>query len=364
MRNRPDIAVIGAGCIGLATAEALAERGESVALYESGRPGQGQSAGQGRVFRHAADDPRVVSLAAESRELWRGLEERLGEEMISRDGVLALGEAALGRLSTLEERGIHARRIGPDEISERHPLLAGFGGDGVFDEAGGAIRTLSFIRLLSQRLADSFEFDEVIAVRPTGAETVEVRVPGHRAEYSRVIVCAGRGTAQLARGAGLDVPVDLACHIRSTFEVAGEAPDRVACLLDSAGEWGDESVYAAPAPGCDRYSIGLAEVMEVREDGSVVDPAQFAAHEERMIEYAKRALPGLNPQPVEVLHCWATSLPWNEDAFAIWEHEGLLIVGGHNIWKMAPVIGAALAEAAAGGEVREEMRPEARLGEA
>lgn len=364
MADGADIAVVGAGCIGLATAEAIARRGERVALYESGMPGQGQSAGQGRVFRHASDDERIVRLAAESRELWTELEDRLGEELISRDGVVALGESALERLGILEKVGVRARRIGPEEIAERHPLLARAGVDAVFDETAGAIRTLAFIRLLSERLADSLETQEVIAVRPTGSGAVEVRVPGHRAVYERVVVCAGRGTAQLARGAGMDVPIELFCHIRSTFRVTGDPPERVAALLDGAGEWGETGVYAAAGPGNDRYSIGLAEVMEVREDGSVVDPAQFGVLEQRVIEYARKAMPGLDPEPAEVLHCWATTLPWGEDAFAVWEYEGLLVLGGHNIWKMAPVIGEALAEAATGGEVREEMRPEARLGDA
>ena len=40
-----------------------------------------------------------------------------------------------------------------------------------------------------------------------------------------------------------------------------------------------------------------------------------------------------------------------------------VLTGGHNLWKMAPVLGEALAEAAVGDGVREEMRVEARLGD-
>ena len=46
-------AVVGAGIVGLAAAHALRARGADVTLYESGPPGGGQSAGQGRIFRHA-----------------------------------------------------------------------------------------------------------------------------------------------------------------------------------------------------------------------------------------------------------------------------------------------------------------------
>ena len=85
--------------------------------------------------------------------------------------------------------------------------------------------------------------------------------------------------------------------------------------------------------------------------------------ERRLIDYVGRALPGLRPEPVEEVHCWATDLPWNEDAIGIWQQDDIIAIGGHNLWKMAPALGRILAEAAAGGEVREELRSESRLGE-
>lgn len=361
--NRPEIAVIGAGIVGLAAADALLERGEQVVVYDVGPPGHGQSAGEARIFRHAHDDPRLVRLAVESRELWRGMEARFGEELVSPDGGVSIGESALERLLTLEELDVAAHKLDENELHKRMPLLAEFDGDAVLDEGAGSIRTRAAISLLSDRVGDALVPGEVLAVRPSGNGKVEVRTGADSSEYSRVIVCAGRGTAALARGAGRSLPIALACHMRCTFGVSGDPPERISTFQDGAGVWGETGIYAAPQPGNARFAVGLAETMEVNEDGAVVDPARFAEHEARVRAYVAKALPGLVPDPVELLHCWVTELPWSADAFAIWEHEGIVLTGGHNLWKMAPVLGEALAEAALGEGVREEMRPEARLGD-
>ena len=74
-----------------------------------------------------------------------------------------------------------------------------------------------------------------------------------------------------------------------------------------------------------------------------------------------RALPGLEPDPVEARHCWVTELPWSPDGFAVWEIGGLLVFGGNHLFKHAPALGRTLAGAALDG-VPDELRPEARLG--
>jgi sarcosine oxidase len=181
------------------------------------------------------------------------------------------------------------------------------------------------VAALAGALGDRLVRDEVIAVEPDGT----VRAAAATSDYDRVIVCGGLETPRLS---GLRLPVVESIHTRYAYRVRGEAPARLACLVDSRGAYGD------PLPGNDRYAVGAP-------DG-----------------YVAQALPGLEPEPVEARTCWVTELSWGPDAFAVWEQDAVLAVAGSNLFKHAPLLGRELAAAALGDGLREELRPEASLG--
>jgi sarcosine oxidase len=362
MTGGADVGVIGAGIVGLATAYALTEQGASVVVYERGVPGNGMSGGESRIFRHAHDDRRWIDFAVQARGIWREWEERFGAELLSRDGVVALGPAAERRLEPMRDAGVRAFLVDAGELAQRLPLLASGRGSAVLDEDGGAIRTRATIDALSAALRDRIVFEEVLSVRATASDTVEVRAGGSTAEHGRVVVCAGRGTAALARGAGLPLPMRQAAHVRLTYSVRGEPPDRLACLLDSsASSTGPLGAYADPMPGNAAYAVGLGDT-PAHEDGSLIDAAALAAIAQQTTDYVARSLTGLEPNPIDVRHCWVTELPWHIDGFAVWERGALLVLAGNNLFKHAPALGRALARAALGQGLAPSLQPEAKLG--
>jgi sarcosine oxidase len=336
--------------------------GAAFDVYERGVPGNAQSGGESRIFRHAHDDRRLVGLAAESRRMWRDWEVEFRRELLSRDGVISIGPQAERHLGVmLSAGGVRAIQIAGSDAAEHLPLLAGLETTALFDEDGGVIRARAAIEELVGRTREHLVFDEVMSVRLLPNDSVELRAGGVAREYARVAVCAGRGTAALARGAGIPLPIRQALHVRLTYPVRGEPPARLACLLDGSGLFGEPSAYADALPGNRLYAVGLDETA-VHEDGSVSEPSALASIEDRTSAYVARALPGLDPNPVDVRHCWVTELPWSVDGIGVWEAGGLLLVAGANLFKHAPVLGRTLARALTGDQLAETFRPEAKLG--
>lgn len=365
MATGTDVAVIGAGIVGLATAYSLQRAGVSVTVYEAGEPGGGQSAGDSRIFRHAHADPRLARFAARSRGLWREWGDDLDAELVSLDGAVALGPSLDEKLDVLRDvGGVDARPIDAAELADRLPLLAAYDGPAMLDASGGSIHAATAVERLVERLGDALVRDHVLAVRPTGSGTVEVRTGARCAEHGHVVVCAGRGTTAIAHGLGLSLPVRHAAHVRLTFAVDGPAPGVLATLQDSSGVFGETGVYAAASPDRTRYGVGIVEEVPVNGDGQAVDAASLHALAERTVAYVRRALPGLDPNPVGHVHCWVTTLPWGDDGVAAWQRDGVTLVAGHNLFKQAPALGEVLAEVATGGAVPAELTPDARLGHA
>lgn len=360
-----DVAVIGAGIVGLSAARFLQERGLSVTVYDSGPPGLGQSTGQSRLFRHAHDDTRMIDLAVRARTLWDEWSDEFGTELVSGDGAVALGDTAAKRFIPL---GAHpktpVRALDSGELRSLMPLLADYEGPAMFDERAGAIRTHAAIAGLTAGVSDSLVTDHVLAVRTLGADVIEVRTGAQVSTHGAVVVCAGRGTAGLAAAAGISTPVRVAAHARASFRLREPGLASLPNLQDGSGAFGETGVYAAAYP--DRSAMGLGTSAEVvpNEFGGVSDPNRLAAVADQAATYVAKALPGLDPEPIGFVHCWVTTLPWGDDGVAIWQADNTYFMVGHNLFKHAPVLGDTLAQSVTESKVPELFRPESLLGQA
>src|SRR5262245_18514688 len=343
MKARAEVAVVGAGIVGLAAAEALTRSGVDVRCFEAAEPGSGQSAGDTRVFRHVHDRADLVELATLARHGWDVWGERAGSPLVGSDGVLFASPQAEAVADLLRDAGVEHRLVNAQEQRKLLPILAPPGGPALYDVRGGAIRAREAISALASWLGNRLVRERVVAVDREG--TVETL--SGTARFERLVVCAGADTPGLAAPLAVELPLEIRDHTRATFRVQ-DGNDALACWMDRTNVYG-ATVYSGPVQSLSGFAVGLAT-----EDS---DPVGSVA---RIRHYVERALPGLDPEPIEMIKRRLTILPWHPDAFAVWEAGAVLVFAGHNLFKFAPVLGELLADACRSGEIPAELRPPTR----
>jgi glycine/D-amino acid oxidase-like deaminating enzyme len=348
MRHKAEVAVVGAGIIGLATAYELMRRGVDVRVFEAARPGAGQSAGRTRIFRHSHRRLELVQLAVEARARWEDWEQRLGVRLLGREGLLLTGPSAEEVAALLAAAGAPGRLLDERAQAEVMPILRPPWGPALLDELGGSTDVRAAVDGLAAALGKRIILAEVFAVG-TGEPAVVETSEGIW-EAGRVVLCAGAAVGALGPAAGIEIPLTVTCHARVTFRVREPSlAGRLPALQEQTGTFG-ETVYAAAFPGEPFYAVGLSG------EGSDVPlcPGRDAAAEtlvDRIAAYAREALPGLDPDPDSVRLCLQTLLPGGSDNFGVWRSGTVLALAGDNLFKFAPLAGRVLAGVACGESI-------------
>lgn len=357
------VAVIGAGIVGLSTAFALRRRGIPTRIYERGEVGGGQSAGGTRIFRLNHADRRLIALASTARDLWLGWEQEAGRELLGRSGVVVAGPTADDRLAGVLDAGGDAVRADTGAQRSALPAFAGLPEPAFIDRGGGPIWTETALGWLAGSLRDVLTRSEVLAVIPNKSGATEVVTP-HGGELHRlVIVAAGQDTHRIAATTGVTVPIERTLHARGMFAVRDRSTRVLAALQDSTGHYA-HSVYGSPLPNGDHYAIGLSGNEGELDPSSANPTTKIQAVREGLVDYVKRAMPGLDPDPVAWINCWVTRLPWGSDALACYTDGTNLFIAGHNLFKLAPALGELLATAAEDNTFPIDLSDSRRLGRA
>jgi (S)-2-hydroxyglutarate dehydrogenase len=212
-----DLAIVGAGIVGLATARELQRRepgARVVVLEREDRVGVHQT-GSNSGVAHAGIYYRPGSLKAKlCVEGLRRLYEFCDEHGVAYERcgkvIVALDQGELSRLDELERRGRAngvpgLRRIGPDELRELEPHAAGIDAlhspqTGIVDFAGVARALAAEVEAQGGVVATSCAVDGF--ARRNGRTSISHACGETRAR--QVIVCAGAWADRLAVSAGAD----------------------------------------------------------------------------------------------------------------------------------------------------------------
>ncbi|WP_411374584.1 FAD-dependent oxidoreductase [Arthrobacter sp. MPF02] len=360
MIDSSDYVVVGAGLAGAATAWQLAARGHQVTLLERDVPAahDGSSHGSARIFRYAYPDPFYTRAVLESKGLWDVLAQEAGTQLITTTGAVDYGpERNPAQLAeVLAGVGIDHELLSAAEARQRWPQIAfdtgvlWHPGAGVID-AETAVNAM--VALAVRNGAEVLTGWNLASVERTGEGYRLFSSAGDALDAGNVVISAGGWLPGLLESlplpaaflAGLPritVRQEQAFHFRyrdgkawPTFihKTAGIQ----AYGLPGGRDAGFEGQKVA------EYNGGRLVPSAVEQTG-VVDPANRG----RMVEYVRRYLPGLDPEPYAETTCLFTNTP-TED-FVIDRADNLTILSpcsGHGA-KFAPLIGQWAADLATG----------------
>jgi sarcosine oxidase len=318
-----DVAIIGAGVMGLATARALARAGRQVVVYEQFEPGhtRGSSHGRSRVFRLAYGEPQWVRLAQEALGGWRQIEAEAGEPLLQLDGLIEIvTDLQASSAAALDACGVAWQRLEREEVERRFPLRLQPGTFAVLQPQAGIVLADRALAALARgidmrygtRVTSLMDLDEPCVVVTTGAWVNDLVKPPLAVRVTRETVCY--------------------------FRRADKRP--MPAFVSVGPRTGGILFYALADP---LHGIKVA----AHHAGPLADPNRAggpdAALVEAMASWIGEHVTLADPRPVEADSCLYTS---TADQSFILERRGRIVVGsacsGHG-FKFAPAIGARLA---------------------
>ena len=351
--ERADVVIVGAGLAGSASARALAGRGRSVVLVEAFEPGhrRGSSHGSARIFRRAYPDPLYVRLTGEAQALWRQLADEAGEELVTTTGAVDYGPAREQEKmhEILTGFGVPAELMAAGAAAERWPGMS-FGPDPVmFHPDGGVIdpeRAMAAMRGIAvARGAQVCYGSPVLRVEADG-DGAAVHTADRSWRAPAVIVAAGAWLEPLL---GAQVPLPpLAVTQVQAFHFAPRVPGPWPVFIyhDEVARYGLPAGRDGEVPGAVKigeHGRGAVTTGDGRD--GIVSPAA----RDRVREFVRQRLGGLDPAPVGEMTCLYTSTV-SEDF--ILDRRGPFVVcspcSGHGA-KFAPLVGEIAADLACGG---------------
>lgn len=180
MRQRYDVAVIGAGAFGAWAAYQLCRRGKKVALLDAYGPGHSRSSsgGETRIMRMGyGPDELYTRFALRSMELWREFIRHSGQQLFLRTGMLWLARQRdrypRGTMATLNRVGVACERLSRPELRSRFPQFSLRGIDwGLLEpEAGVLLARRAVQAVVTQAVAGRVAyFGEAVTVPRAGAQ--------------------------------------------------------------------------------------------------------------------------------------------------------------------------------------------------
>jgi len=210
VRSDYDLAIIGAGVVGLFTADFASRRGARVLLLDRSRIGDPRTASFGltRSIRNDYLDPMYSRLAYAARKLWLDFQAEIEESIVIQCGCLNIARAditpAMGKTyaeesyRVMQSVGLKTQAFNRDQLGARFPQ---FDADmGRLDVEAGMLHLPPVTAALSRRLrAAKVAIEESTAVQriSPGPDGIAIQTSAGERTARQVVLAAGLGTNEL-----------------------------------------------------------------------------------------------------------------------------------------------------------------------
>jgi heterotetrameric sarcosine oxidase beta subunit len=220
LRRAYDVVIVGAGVQGLALAYDLTRRGIGrVAVLDAAYPGAGASGRNGELIRSAFASPEWIGLFDDSLQRWRTLSAELDFNVLfTPSGYLVLAgsdeelAAFRGHVRRQHESGLRTRLLDAAETREAAPALAsGLARGAMYQPDAGFAHhdavVWAYAAAASRLGAEIHPYTEVTGVETSAGAVTGVSTPRGHVAAPFVVDAAGGMAADLARLAGVELPL-------------------------------------------------------------------------------------------------------------------------------------------------------------
>jgi len=374
MQQRCNVAVLGLGAMGAATAYQLAKAGVDVIGIDRYDPPhtQGSSHGDTRITRlSAGEGPQYLPLVRSSQRIWRELEALSGESLFEQCGVLVMTSSHAydpedvydfthQTIALARAYGVRHEVLAAAAIRERFPQFAPVldSAIGYFEPEGGFVRPERCIavqlKLARQHGARLLTHETVTQLQAHG-DQVQITTDKGSIIADKVVVSAGMWSADLL-GAPFSDLLRVCRQKLFWFELQHEAafaaPSPSFILIHGPGD-ADVNYGFPPLPGENSMKVATEQYLETSA-ADRLDRTITAREEQEMFRtQVQGRIAGLTPKVVKSSVCAYTVTP--DCHFIIDEHPHLKNVtvvsacSGHG-FKHSAGLGLALAQHCIEGE--------------
>lgn len=362
-----DVAIVGAGSMGMAAGYFLAKKGQKVILLDAGDPPHHNAShhGETRIIRHAyGEGEAYVPLALRAQALWQQLEQESNQSLFLNTGVLNMGERESPFIQNLIASAVKYQLpldiLDASQVSERFPgITLPDNYIGCFESTSGVLRCEACIRayrtlaighgakLLTYHGVDSIDIHES-GVTLTSGETV--------ISADRLIVSAGAWSAEILRQLNLTLPMQ---PTRKTFawfeaEETKYGQDHFPAFSFDSPEG---IYYGFPSIDQAGLKVGRHDGGQAQDPNLDIEPYD-SVHDSHDLE---RFLAAVMPDVGNLMYGKTCMYSMTEDENFIIDrhpqHSHVLIAAGFSGhgFKFASVIGEMLSELASNGQTQYDI---------